>query len=173
MDDEAAAEAAVLAFRATAERLAAEGAPDEALARFEPARRRFGVMRAARLRPLGRVWRLGVLLLHPDGAVRATGATVRSAPPGHARYAALSVEARREVRAAAFRGPFAPGETIDYDAPPIELTPTGIRASGPLLIADGGVKVRWSVSAPEDAARDLAPYLAERVELLLHPPDGT
>lgn len=160
------------AVAAAAERLRESGAKDEALAVFEPARRRFGLTRSPRMRPLGRVWRLGVLLLDADGGVRATGAITRNTPPGHVRYAALSVEARREVRAAANRGPFAAGETIDYDAPPIELTADGIRGSGPLLLAEDGVRVRWSVSAPDEAARPLEPYLAERIELLLHPPDG-
>jgi hypothetical protein len=173
-DGDAEAVAAAGALLAdTAERLRAAGVPDQAVADFEPATRRFGVPRRARLRPRGRAWRLGVLLLAADGSVRATGAVTRAVPPGHPGHVAASTEARREVRAAAFRGPFAPGETVNFDAPPIELTAAALRtATGPLFVRDGRVLVRWSVSAGADAARDLAPYLAERAELLLVPPQG-
>ncbi len=171
-DDEA-LDAARTLLGAAAQRLRAAGAPDEALAVFEPARKRLGITLKPRMKPIGRVWRLGVLLVEPDGGVRATGGITRAVPPGHVRYAAVSIEARREVRAAAHRGPFREGETIDYDAPRILLTPDALRTTpGPLLLADGGVRVRWSVSAGDDAARPLGAYLDERVELLLHPPLG-
>ena len=168
---------AVAAARAlladTAERLRAAGAPDQAVADLEPPTRRLGIARRARFRPLGRVWRLGVLLLGADGSVRATGAVTRAVPPGHPGHMATSTEARREVRAAAFRGPFTAGETVNFDAPPIDLTPEALRdATGPLFVRDGRVLVRWSVSAGDDAARELAPYLAERTGLLLEPPQG-
>jgi hypothetical protein len=161
--------AARAALSAAAERLA--GAPDDAVAEYAPAHRRFGLPRAARLRPIARAWRLGVLLLSADGTLRATGAVTRAVPPGHPGHMAASTEERREVRAAAFRGPFPAGSTILYDAPVIDLD--ALRgATGPLFLAGDRVLVRWSLSAPDDAARDLVPYLAERVELLLHPPQG-
>ena len=172
-DDEGAVRAARELFARTAATLTATAAPDEALAAFEPAHRRFGLMRTARMRPLGRVWRLGVLLLDRDGGVLATGGITRAVPAGHPRFAAVSIEARREVRAAAHRGPFAEGETVDYDAAPVLLDARALREEpGPLLLHDGRVLVRWSVSAADESARDLEPYLAERVELLLHPPQG-
>jgi hypothetical protein len=156
-----------------AARLRAAGVADEAVAEFEPATRRLGIPRRSRLRPVGRVWRLGVLLLATDGTVRATGSVTRAVPPGHPGHMAVSTEERREVRAAAFRGPFPPGSSVNYDAPVIELTPDGLRGgAGPLLLRDGRVRVRWSLSAGDDAARDLEPYLAERVGLLLDPPRG-
>jgi hypothetical protein len=170
-DEEAVGRARGLLAEAAA-RLSAAGAADEVVAEFEPASRRFGIARRARLLPLGRVWRLGVLLLAPDGSVRATGSVTRAVPPGHPGHVAVSVEERREVRAAAFRA-FPRGTTIDFDAPGIVLTPEGLRsADGPLLLRDGRVLVRWSVSAGPAAARDLEPYLAERVSLLLDPPQG-
>jgi hypothetical protein len=86
---------------------------------------------------------------------------------------AVSTEERREVRGAAFRGPFPPGSSVNYDAPVIPLTAEALRdATGPLLLRDDAVRVRWSRSAGDDAARDLEPYLAERVGLLLDPPLG-
>ena len=156
-----------------AARIAAAGVQDEAIAAFEPATRRFGIPRQARLRPVARGWRLGVLLLEADGSVRATGAVTRAVPPGHPGHMAASTEQRREVRAAAHRGPFPAGATVHYDAPVVALTPEALRdAAGPLLLRDGRVLVRWSLSAGDDAARDLEPYLAERIGLLLDPPRG-
>jgi hypothetical protein len=170
-DEEAVRRARGLLGGASA-RLADGGIADEAVAVFEPAARRFGVLRRARLRPVGRGWRLGVLLLAADGTVRATGSVTRAVPPGHPGHMATSTEERREVRAAAFRA-FPAGATVNFDAPVIELTPEALRdARGPLLLRDGRVLVRWSVSAGDDAARDLEPYLGERVSLLLDPPQG-
>lgn len=159
--------------RRTAAQLAAAGARDEALAEFVPARRMLLLDRPARMQPIGRVWRLGVVLLASDGSLRATGGITRAVEPGHPGHMAVSVEDRREHRAAAFRGPFARGETVNYDAVPIRLEPAALQEGpGPLLLRDGQVLVRWSVSLPDDAAAPFAPYLTERVELLLHPPDG-
>jgi hypothetical protein len=165
-------EGARVLLRETASQLSAAGAATEAIASFEPAARRFGVQRRARLRPLGRGWRLGVLLLDADGTVRATGSVTRAVPPGHPGHMAASTEERREVRAAAFRA-FPAGATVNFDAPLLDLSPEGLQAgAGPLLLRDGRVLVRWSLSAGDDAARDLAPYLGERVSLLLDPPQG-
>lgn len=169
--DEQSAEAVRPLFARAASTLSAAEVPDDALARLEPAHRRLGIPRPARLKPLGRVWRLGVLLLQTDGTVYATGAVTRAVAPGHPGHVAASVEARREVRAAAFRGPFRPGETVHFDAPTIDLG--ALEGSvGPLFIRNGRPLVRWSVSAGDDAARDLESYLAERVDLLVHPVQG-
>ena len=171
-DDDAVAAARELVQRTAAE-LAAARARDEALAAFVPARRVLLLDRPARMRPLGRVWRLGVVLVAPDGALLATGGITRAVEPGHPGHVAVSVEDRREHRAAAFRGPFAPGETVNYDALPIPLTAEALRSgAGPLLLRDGQVRVRWSASLGDDAAAPFAPYLRERVDLLLHPPQG-
>ncbi|MBW4043086.1 MAG: hypothetical protein HIU86_13365 [Acidobacteria bacterium] len=171
MTETEAIESARAAFAQAAARLA--DAPDDAVAELEPARRRLGILRPARLRPVARAWRLGVLLLSADGTVRATGSVTRAVAPGHPGHMAASTEERREVRAAAFRGPFPPGATVYFDAPVIELTAEALRgAAGPLLLRGGRVVVRWSLSASDDAARDLQPYLDERVGLLLDPPQG-
>ncbi len=171
-DDDAVAAARDLVQRTAAE-LGAAGARDEALAEFVPAHRVLLIDRPARMRPLGRVWRLGVVLLAADGSLRATGGITRAVEPGHPGHMAVSVEDRREHRAAAFRGPFARGETVNYDAVPIPLEAEALRTgAGPLLLRDGRVLVRWSASLGDDAAAPFAPYLAERVELLLHPPEG-
>ncbi|MDQ1530348.1 MAG: hypothetical protein QOE37_453 [Microbacteriaceae bacterium] len=153
--------------------LAAAGARDEALAEFVPARRVLGFQRQPAMRPLGRVWRLGVFLLAADGTLRATGGITRAVEPGHPGHVAQSIEDRREHRAAAFRGPFARGETVHYDAPVIELDPDRLRsAPGPLLLRDGRALVRWSAAAGDDAAQPFERYLIERIDLLLTPLQG-
>jgi hypothetical protein len=171
-DEEALAEARRL-LAATAAGLAAAGARDEALAEFVPPKRVLGLQRKAAMRPLGRVWRLGVLLLAPDGTLRATGGVTRAVEPGHPGHVALSIEDRREHRAAAFRGPFERGETVHYDAPVIPLdADRPLSATGPLLLAGGRLLVRWNPSVDEGSAAPLDHYLRERVDLLLSPPEG-
>ncbi len=54
---------------------------------------------------------------------------------------------------------------IDLD----ELARAG--ASGPLVVQEGEVFVRWSPSQP-DALTPLERYLADRVDLLVRPPEG-
>ena len=76
-------------------------------------------------------------------------------------------------RAAAQRGGFRNGETVNFDAPVIDLEAATLgRASGPLFIRDGRPLVRWSATAADADARDFGGYLAERVDLLAHPPEG-
>lgn len=148
--------------------LTAAGARTEALARFEPARRRALLFTAEpRMVTLGRVWRLGVFLLGVDGQLYATGHTTRAVDPRHPGYQSVSAEERRGYRAAAFRGPFETGETVNFDAEPIVLgdAPTGA-GSWPLVVKGGRPLVRWSATASDDALRPFADYLAERVELL-------
>ncbi len=172
--DDARDEEAVAALRAELARavgaLAAAGARDEALAVYVPRRRKLGVPLEPVLRPVGRVWRLGVLLLDAEGGLHATGQLVRATPPGRTQYVSVSAETRRALRAAAQRGHFTEGETVNFDAEPIPLDAQTLRdASGPLLLAEGRLLVRWSPSGePVDALR----YLAERVELLADPPAG-
>jgi hypothetical protein len=170
-DERAVAEARALLQR-TAAALAAAGVPDEALARFVPGRRVLGITTRPSMKPLGRAWRLGVLLLGRDGTLAATGAITRAVEPGHPGHVAVSAEQRREARAAAHRGPFAEGETVNYDAEPIDLVPQTLRAAtGPLFLREGRLVVRWSASAPDEAAAPFERYVAERADLLLHPPE--
>jgi hypothetical protein len=198
--DAAAIERVRAALADAAARLAAADARTEARARYQPAHRTLGVPRAERLIPAGRVWRLGVLLLGADAdestaerapTLYATGALTRPHEPGRSTYIAASAERRRELRVAAYRGHFAPGESVNFNAPPIALDeslvevpgalPLGasrregpspsVAASGPLLVRDGAALVRWSPTAP-DALADFESYLADRVALLVTPPEG-
>jgi hypothetical protein len=155
------------------DRLTAAGARDEALARFEPSRQVMLITRKARMIPLGRAWRLGVFLLTRDGILHATGSITRAVAPGHPGYQSVSAENRREHRAAAFRGPFQPGEPVNFDAEVIELDALSLRASrGPLFLKDDTPLVRWSLSASDDSAVVFDAYLDDRVSLLANPPEG-
>jgi hypothetical protein len=160
-------------LRRAADELASANARDEALARFVPARRVLLFTKEPVMEPVGRVWRLGVLLLDRGAGLYATGSITRSIEPGRAAYQSVSAEVRRGYRAAAFRSHFEPGETVNYDASPIELDAGALRSgSGPLFIRDGGAWVRWSLSAPADSAAEFGQYLADRVGLLVNPPAG-
>jgi len=78
--------------------LATADARREALAELIPARRTFLIRREPVLRRVGAVWRLGVFLLEPDGALRATGTLIRATPPGRPQNLSRSVEDRRSLR---------------------------------------------------------------------------
>jgi hypothetical protein len=173
-DDAATTERIRALLRDTVTTLTGAGATDEALADFVPPRKVLLIERPAVMRPLGRVWRLGVFLIDADARLLATGSIVRAVEPGHRGHVAIATEDRREHRAAAFRGPFARGETVNYDAAPIDIDPESLRdASGPLFLHDGRALVRWTSAAFADAsAIEFERYLAERVELLAHPPEG-
>ncbi|MEL4318178.1 hypothetical protein WJX64_04105 [Leifsonia sp. YIM 134122] len=156
-----------------ASRLALAGARDEALGEYVPARRKLLVTRRAVMVPRGRVWRLGVLLIDPDGAVYREGLTTRAVPPGRTQYQSESAEVRRAYRDAAFRGRFSEGETVNFDATPIVLDAAELRAStGVLFVRGDEPLVRWSATAGDDAAIPLERYLRDRVDLLVNPPAG-
>ncbi|GIT78658.1 hypothetical protein LLS1_03270 [Leifsonia sp. LS1] len=172
---------AVEEFRAAVDdavaRLTEAGARTEALAVYEARQRKLLIMREPVLRPAGRVWRLGVLLLDADGGLHATGSVIRATEPGRTQYVSVSAETRRAYRAAAERGHFRDGETVDFDADPVPLDVETLRDAartgrGPLFLSDGVVRVRWSTAVADTDARDALGYLAERVELLAHPPQG-
>jgi hypothetical protein len=149
------------------------GARDEALADFVPERRVLGLPRAARMTPVGRVWRLGALLLDADGRIFATGRVVRAERPARRSIPANAVAEQRAYRAAAVKGGIQEGDTVNFDARPVDLDELArVGASGPLVLDGGAVFVRWSPSQP-DALTPLERYLADRVELLVHSPESS
>ena len=100
------------------------------------------------------------------------GRVVRAERPARKSITAESVAEQRALRAAAVKGGIAEGETVDFDATPIDLDVVGRDgASGPLVLRDGAVLVRWSHAQP-DALTPLDAYLRDRVDLLVHPPKG-
>lgn len=147
---------------------------DEALAEFHPPRRRLGLFRQeARMVPVGRVWRLGVLLLGADGRLAAATRSTRAIAPGYPGHHSLSLEQRKRFRAAAVQAGYAEGETVHFDAEPVELDAAVLRSTrGPLLLRDGALLVRWSPAVDDADAQPFEAYLSERLDLLLHPPEG-
>lgn len=156
--------------------LAEASARTETLAEFMPGRRVLGMPRAARMRVIGEVWRLGVLLLDADGRLYSTGRVVRAERAVRRSVLAESVAEQRAYRAAAVKGGIAEGETVVFDAAPLELEVEALAAGKgalALMTAPDGivVGVRWNPSSA-DAMLPFEPYLAERVDLLAHPPQG-
>jgi hypothetical protein len=155
------------------ERLRAADARDEALAIFVPRRRILLFTKDASFIPLDRVWRLGVFLLDREATLFRAGSTTRAVAPGYPGDQSNSAEERRGYRAAAFKGPFAPGETVNFGTEVIDLDIDALRATpGPLFVADGTPLVRWNASATVDTSVAFDDYLAERVNLLVDPPGG-
>lgn len=168
-DDRAAVERARALLEETAQRLAAAGARDEALARYEEPKPLLGVVqRRPTMRPLGRAWRMGALLLGRDGSVWQTGVSTRVTEPGRPQHHTASVEQRRAYRAAAIQGGFSMGDTVNHGVVPIALDETLIDSGGALFVRGGEAWVRWGLDAPVPLER----YLADLADLLLHPPQG-
>lgn len=155
------------------ETLSAAGARDEAHGRYIAPHKVLFFTKEAALAPAGRVWRLGVFLLGRDGTLYATGTTTRAVEPGRAGYQSQSAEERRAYRAAALKGHFAKGETVNFDAPEIATDAASFHEStGPLFLRGGRALVRWNTSVADEMAIDFDSYLAERVSLLIDPPGG-
>lgn len=169
----AAAEHAARACSEAAAALAAAGIEPEALAEYVAPRRVLFVTRPATMRQLGEVWRLGVLLLGTDARLYAVGRATRAAERGRPGYQSVSREERREIAAAALRGGYEAGASVNFDARPIPLDADGVASLAsdlPVGAADGELRVRWRPGAPLAGAPTLTDYLAERVGLLIDPP---
>jgi hypothetical protein len=157
-----------------ADRLGAAGTRDEALGEYVEPKPVLGIRRDPTIRSLGRVWRVGALLLgsspETTGQVWATGSITRVIEAGRAQFVSVSAEVRRAYRAAAAKGHFAPGDTVNHGATPIPLDDSLVDGSGTLFVRDGTPRVRWSATAGTDVP--LADYLDDRVGLLVAPPRG-
>ncbi len=154
--------------------LDAADARDEALGEYVEPRALLGIRRDPTIRSLGRVWRVGALLLgsSPEtaGQVWATGRITRVTEPGRSQFVSVSAEVRRAYRAAAQKGHFEPGDTVNHSATPIRIDDTLVDSDGVLFVAADVPMVRWSATA--GAAVPLDGYLADRVALLVDPPKG-
>ncbi|NYF10400.1 hypothetical protein HDC94_001556 [Leifsonia sp. AK011] len=140
-----------------AARLDAAGVPDEALAELRPERRLGPLTRPAKFVPVGRAWRLGDLLVTRDGELLATGSVVRAVvPKDFSANKSPAEEHRRNLQRAAARGPFATGESVNYDFRP---------ALGHTVVEhDGTVTLRLAY-----AEVALEAYLADRVRFAIAP----
>ena len=147
-------------------------ARQETLAELASERRVLGIPRPARMTPIGRVWRLGVLLLDEAGGAWDTGRVVRAERAARKSITAEAVAEQRAYRAAAAKGGIAEGETVNFDASPIDLDELArVGTSGPFVHRDDEVLVRWSPAQP-DALPAWCVARAHRVDLLAHPPQG-
>lgn len=157
---------------AAATLIRAEVAP-EALAEYVPPRRAFLHTKSATMRSLGKVWRLGSLLLDDAGALYAAGQATRAAERGRPSYQSESRELRREIAAAALRGGFALGTPVNFNATPIEWNEAALSDPAPecpIGIAAGTVRVRWRPESTLADSGTLVDFLSDRVGLLVSPP---
>jgi len=144
--------------------LSREQAPDEALAIAASRRRILGIGGGAVLKPVGRVWRLGVVLLDRESRLYATGAVTRAAEQRQHGYTSTSAAERSAVRALAADS-FRPGEVVNYDAELLSVVPDGGGVLGPLRVeSDGLVVVQWTRNG---SYVDFGDYLKERSRLLV------
>ncbi|MFC5339067.1 hypothetical protein [Leucobacter denitrificans] len=157
----------------TASRLKALGIEPEALAEYVPSRRKFLIQRAATMRPLGEVWRLGTLLLrvdrHSDPPLLVAGPATRAAKRLHPGNQSISREERRDIAAAALAGGYPEGQAVHYNAVPIPLDNAALRELGPehpLGVVGDTIRVRWRAGASLEGAPTLADYLNERIDLI-------
>ena len=152
------------ALAATVAELDGTGAADEALAVLREGRGISVLRGQPRMMPVGRAWRLGVILLDRSGGLYATGEITRAIEPMVAvTNRSAAAEQKREYRRAAARGPFTEGETINHEFTPIDLAPDALRAgSGPLSLGDNDEIL---VQLASGSRIPLEGYLADRVAL--------
>ncbi|MGK9148918.1 hypothetical protein KXS11_14910 [Plantibacter flavus] len=154
-----------LLLRAAA-RLEDAGVPDEALAEVYTPRGLPLVKRAPALRPIGRAWRLGVVLLSADGRLFTAAESTRAIEPKWYNHRSSEVEHRRLAQQAAHKGPFAAGEVVNFEVEEIALDEQALRnGSGPLSVVDGAVMLRWA--GHDLGLTRLDAYLDDRVSLLI------
>ncbi|WP_235829311.1 hypothetical protein [Gulosibacter macacae] len=155
-----------------AQQLRAAAIEPDAVAEYEPPRRRFIGTRAARMREIGRAWKLGALLVTDEGELLIAGETLRAhEPPPILGYTSESARERDALRHSAIRGGFTEGTTVHWATQPIDLDALDADST-PLAVRDGALVVRWSPRAPLSSAMPLQAYLAERVELAIAPDRG-
>jgi len=140
------------------------GAHDEALAALKLGRGIGSLRTPPMLIPVGRAWRLGVLLLDRLGNLYATGEVTRAIEPQIAvTNRSDEAERKRELRRMAARGPFPEGETINVDFSMLDLDDAALaRGEGPLSLAESGEVL---VRLPSGRDIHLEKYLADRVGL--------
>lgn len=149
----------------TVETLRCAGVEDEALGVMKRARGLAALSGASRLVPVGRAWRLGVLLLDGEARLYSTGDVTRAIEPLRAvTNRSAQAEARREDRRAAARGRFTEGEVVNFGHELLAIDPDSLAiGDGPVSLIDGVIVVRWNGTA----VRPLTDYLADRSRLLV------
>ncbi len=145
----------------------------ELLADYIPASRFLGIPRRARMDRVGEAWHLGVFLMTQDGQLFQAGKTTRAIEPGRPGHVSKVREERREFTDAAWRGSFPSGSVVNFDTYLIEMDMDELRAGKLVLFTkDDQALVRWRPGVSDEDARPFKEYMAERLELLLNPPQG-
>lgn len=166
-DAEAAAAALSQLLESVARDLERRGVDDQALAELRRPRAILGFRRKSVMAPVTRAWRLGVLLIERGGGLFAIGSVTRAVAPLHANNQSESQEARREIRRAAFDGPFREGEIVNYGWRRLRTDAIGLtEGQEPLALRGAEVLVRWAPGLGEQGLMPLERYLAERIDLL-------
>jgi len=156
------------ALAAAAAELGARGIAPEQLAVTVPPRRALGfIPRPATMRRTGEGFLLGAILVTVDGEAFDPGTILRATRqvlPGHQ---AASAQQRRALRQTALDAGFREGTTVVLDsrALPLDEESAMRGESGPLVLTDDCVRVRWMPTAPDDALRPLGDYVQERLDL--------
>lgn len=171
MDRAQNAEQAAAALERLLARTSAElerlGVGDQALAELRQPRSVLGFRRKPVMAPVTRAWRLGSLLIERGGGLFAIGSVTRAVAPLHANNQSESQEARREIRRAAFDGPFREGEIVNYGWRRLRIDPEGLaEGQEPLALHGSEVLVRWAPGLGEQGLMPIERYLRERIELL-------
>lgn len=145
------------------------GAPDESLGEFKSSRGFLGFRSAPVMQPVGRAWRLGVVLIDQDRNLYSTGQVTRAIEPLRAvTNRSPAAEQRREDRRAAARGRFTVGEVVNHQFVPILLDAKSLQSgSGPLSIEGEAVMVRWDSGQGKNGIALFEWYLKDRVSLFL------
>jgi hypothetical protein len=140
-------------------RLEAAHARTEVRVEWRTGRRLGPIRRPDALEVVGRVWRLGAVLLDAAGRLYRTGAVIQAQPLRFDNHQSNRAAERRELRAAIEKAGVAPGETVNLDA--VEVDP------------DDLPEVSWNGSGDPGTFVPLGRYLRERADLLADPPEGS
>lgn len=161
---EDASEAVRAVLADTVAELRSVGAKDEALGEVRVPRGIGPFKKSPSIVPVGRAWRLGVLLLAADGALFRAGRVTRATDTGRPQGLSQNVEQRRAERQAASRGRFATGEVVNFEFEVVPTDPEALATVGTVLSVDGArVMVRWNASGDR---RELSEYLRDHLMLL-------
>lgn len=140
-------------------RLLTAGVAPEILGQRRAPRRVLGIGRGTRIEASGEAWRVGALLLLPDGTMALPGETVRTQAESTRGYTAQDARHRADLRDQARRGGLPPGVLVHLDWRPVTT------AEPPLSVDDDGeVRFAWSEGGRPVLLRR---YLDDRVTLML------
>ena len=137
----------------------AESEPDELLAELRVGKLLGLVPQQPKLHVITPVWRLGMLLLDPTGALYRVGDIIVTEPERQQGYVSELGRARAELKAAARRGKIPPGRVVNLGARRIRLD--GTELEPPLRWLDGDVWLEWATHS----WMPLASYITDRLAL--------